>query len=147
MKKTTLAAALAAAALLLAGCSTSPEEAAEDTAADNAAACASLAALDASLDTAAAGAVDAATTSESVTVGEAEAALADISTQWEAAADDLDNLSDSVREQFDQAGQAYTDALNEIDEGDTLASAKAQVETAQQNLVDAYNEVLSDLGC
>jgi hypothetical protein len=141
------AAGAAAAGLLIAGCSTSPEEAAEETAADNSALCQSLQALEAQFAQVKAGAASAATSSEEVTVGDAQAALDQIQQGWEQVKDDAADLSDSVKQQMDMAVSDYQDSLADIGSDESLTSAAADVKTSQNNLKQAYQEISSQLGC
>ncbi len=147
MRRIRWAAGVAVVALAVAGCGTSAEDAAENTSENNAQVCESLEGLEATFQQVRAGAREAATSSETVTVSQAQEALGQIADSWDDVRESAGDLSESVQEQMDIALSEYQDALGEIDDDDSLVSAGAAVSTAQSNLRQSYQEILGQLGC
>ncbi len=135
------------AGIALGGCSSSSEEAADDTANANAAVCASLTALRGQISEVTDSAAAAADSGDSVTVGQAQTAVEAIQSAWALVSENLGQLSDATKKQFEMAQEDYQTSLENVNPDDSLATARDQVAGAQEELRSSYDDIVSQLGC
>ena len=147
MRKFIVALAATAFAFSLAACSSDSEKAQEATDKNNAALCKSLEGLQSEIDQVGAGAAQAQSEGDTVTVKQARTALEKLGEDFNKVTENSQALSASVKEQFDLAQQQYLDDLSDIDDDVPLSEAAGQVQSAQDNLQTQYQQILSEVGC
>ena len=124
---------LGVAALVATGCGQSTEDA-------EAALCADLATLRSSVKALS-------ETSATTTVDEFEQSRENVKDAWKDVQDSARNLSNDRADDLDDAWGDFEDTVNDIDDEDSLASAKADLRAGVAEFEDTKSEIYSGLDC